>query len=224
VAWDPVARQAAWRIDRSGPWNGGTLATAGGLVFQGTIDGRFQALDARTGEVRWEHDNGVPSLSGPMSYAIDGEQFVTVLGGFGTALYLVAPALAPLPGARINGRVYTFRLGGTAAAPPVERPVTPVPAPPAISVSAAELAAGADLYGRLCAMCHGAGAIAGAVPDLRTSAALQTADAWRDMVLGGERIPLGMPNFDESLTPETLELVRAYVARQAEIAYRAERR
>ncbi|HUF75006.1 MAG TPA: cytochrome c, partial [Longimicrobiales bacterium] len=87
---------------------------------------------------------------------------------------------------------------------------------------AATLARGADLYGGLCAMCHGAGAIAGAIPDLRKSAALQTAAAWDELVLGGQRIPLGMPNFDESLTPEGLEAIRAYVARQAEIAYRAE--
>ena len=224
VAWDPVARRAAWRVDRPGPWNGGTLATAGGLVFQGTIDGRFQALDARTGAVLWEQDHGAPTLSGPMTYEIDGEQYVTVRGGFGSALYLVAPALAPLPGARINGRVYTLRLDGSATVPPVERPSTPTPAPPAITASAEQLAAGADLYGGLCTMCHGAGAIAGAVPDLRLSAALQSEEAWRQMVLGGDRIPLGMPNFEESLTPEALELIRAYVARQAEIQYRAEQR
>jgi PQQ-dependent dehydrogenase (methanol/ethanol family) len=222
VAWDPVARRAAWRVDRGGPWNGGTLATAGGLVFQGTIGGQFQALDARTGAVLWDHDNRAPSLSGPMTYEVDGEQYVTVLGGFGTALYLVAPALAPLPGAQINGRVYTFSLGGTATVPSVERPTVPMPAPPAIDASAERLATGADLYGRLCAMCHGAGAIAGAVPDVRSSAAIQTEAGWREMVLGGERIPLGMPSFDESLTPEALEEIRAYVARQATIQYRAE--
>jgi PQQ-dependent dehydrogenase (methanol/ethanol family) len=224
VAWDPVERRAAWRIDRPGPWNGGTLATAGGVVFQGTIAGVFQALDAETGEVLWEHDNFAPSLSGPMTYELDGEQYVTVLGGYGTALYLVAPALAPLPGALINGRVYTFRLGGTASAPPVERPSVLMPAPPAIQASADELARGADLYGRLCAMCHGAGVIAGAVPDLRRSVALQSEGAWQDMVLGGQRIELGMPDFEESLTPEGLESIRAYVARQAEIAFRAQQR
>jgi len=223
VAWDPVERRAAWRLERAGPWNGGTLATAGGLVFQGTIDGLFQAIDAATGEVLWEHDNRAPSLSGPMTYEVEGEQYVTVLGGFGSALYLVAPALAPLPGAPINGRVYTFRLGGEAAAPPVEIPTTPTPPPPAIQASADEVRAGADLFGGLCAMCHGAGAIGGGpIPDLRKSAALQSEAAWSDMVLGGERIPLGMPNFDESLTPEALEAIRAYVARQAAIQYRAE--
>jgi quinohemoprotein ethanol dehydrogenase len=222
VAWDPVARRAAWRVDRGAPWNGGTLATAGGLVFQGTLDGRFQALDARTGDVLWEHDNRAPTLSGPITYEAGGEQYVTVLGGFGSALYLVAPALAPLEGVPINGRVYTFRLGGTATVPPVERPTTPMPAPPAIAASAELLATGADLYGRFCAMCHGAGAIAGAVPDLRRSAALQSEEAWRALVLGGERIPLGMPDFEGSLTPGALDAVRAYVARQAEIQYRAE--
>lgn len=224
AAWDPIERREVWRADRAGAWNGGTLATGGGLVFQGTIDGLFQALDATTGEVLWEHDNRAPSLSGPVSYEVDGEQYVTVLGGYGTGLYIIAPALAPEPGTAQNGRVYTFRLGATGVTLPEPEPGPPLPAPPTLEVDAQQLQTGTAAFGRLCSICHGVGAISGgAIPDLRRSAALQSSETWRQMVLGGERIPLGMPEFGESLTPETLEWIRAYVARQATIAYEAER-
>jgi PQQ-dependent dehydrogenase (methanol/ethanol family) len=225
AAWDPVAGREVWRAERAGAWNGGTLATAGGLVFQGTVDGLFQALDAQTGEVLWEHDNRAPTLSGPVTYEIDGEQYVTVLGGFGTGLYIIAPALAPAPGAALNGRVYTFRLGAAGAALPDPPPRPAMPAPPAVDVTTEQLTDGTAMFGRLCSICHGVGAISGgAIPDLRRSAALQSADTWREMVLEGQRVPLGMPDFSESLSPEVLEGIRAYVARQADLAYRNELR
>lgn len=222
-AWDPVEGREVWRVGRAGAWNGGTLATAGGLVFQGTVDGLFQAVDAATGEVVWEHDNQAATLAGPVTYEVDGEQYVTVLGGFGSAFYLMAGALLPEPGALVNGRVYTFKLGGTATVTPIDLTPAPVPAPPMLAASQEELMDGALVFGRFCAVCHGFGAISGGVlPDLRRSPSLQTADAWNDVVVGGSRTSLGMPIFDK-MTPEAAELVRAYVARQASILYEATR-
>ena len=54
LAWDPVKQKEAWRVEHVAPWNGGTLTTAGNLVFQGTADGRFVAYNATTGEKLWE--------------------------------------------------------------------------------------------------------------------------------------------------------------------------
>lgn len=125
AAWDPVEGREVWRIGRAGAWNGGTLATAGDLVFQGTVDGLFQAVDAATGEVVWEHDNQAATLAGPVSYEVDGEQYVSVLGGFGSAFYLIAGALLPEPGALVHGRVCTFKLGGTATVTPIFDKMTP---------------------------------------------------------------------------------------------------
>jgi outer membrane protein assembly factor BamB len=87
IAWDPVKQQEAWRVEHKGPWNGGTHVTGGGLVFQGTVDGRFLALDARTGRQLWEFDNQIATLAGPITYEIDGEQYVAVLGGYGSVFY-----------------------------------------------------------------------------------------------------------------------------------------
>jgi quinohemoprotein ethanol dehydrogenase len=224
-AWDPVERREVWRAERAGAWNGGTLATAGNLVFQGTVDGLFQALDAETGEVLWTHDNRAPTLAGPVTYEVDGEQYVTVLSGYGSVFFLFAGALAPQRGEPMNGRVYTFKLGASSLVPPVPSDLTPVPAPPTIDASTAVVQAGATLYSRFCVGCHGIGAISGGgLPDLRKSAALQTAEAWRALVLGGERADLGMARFDQDFSPEDIESIRAYVASEAAIAYASAQR
>ncbi len=224
AAWDPVEGREVWRVERAGAWNGGTLATAGGLVFQGTVDGLFQAVDATSGAVLWEHDNRAPTLSGPMTYEVDGEQYVTVLAGTGSAFFLIAGALAPETGAPMNGRVHTFKLGASAPVPPVDVEREPTPMPPTVTASAEQLQTAGLLYGRFCGVCHGVGAVSGgALADLRSSEALQSASEWQEMVLGGERTRRGMAAFEGDLTPEAVELIRAYVARQAALAYEAER-
>jgi PQQ-dependent dehydrogenase (methanol/ethanol family) len=224
-AWDPVARREVWRVERAGAWNGGTLATAGGLVFQGTVDGAFQVVAASTGDILWTHDNRAPTLSGPITYEVDGEQYVTVLSGYGSVFFLYAGALAPERGAPVNGRVFTFKLGASSAAPVLPSDATPMPAPPATDATAEQLRTGGVLYARFCVGCHGIGAISGgALLDIRKSAALQSAEAWRDLVLGGERVALGMAVFESGLTSEDVEAIRGHVARQADIAYRSERR
>ena len=98
LAWDPVAQREVWRSDRRGPWNGGTLATAGGLVFQGTGDGQFLALDARTGKTLWSTDNQAATLAGPISYEIGGEQYVAVLAGYGGSFFLIEGFVAASEG------------------------------------------------------------------------------------------------------------------------------
>jgi mono/diheme cytochrome c family protein len=116
----------------------------------------------------------------------------------------------------VNSRVYTYRLGGTAEPTPIELEPAPVPEPPSLQVTQAELGLGARTYARRCASCHGIGAISGGVlPDLRRSALLQSEDEWRQVVLGGSRTDLGMPALSPILDPHEAELTRAYVARQA---------
>jgi PQQ-dependent dehydrogenase (methanol/ethanol family) len=223
-AWDPVGRREVWRAERAGAWNGGALSTEADLVFQGTVDGLFQALDARSGEVLWTHDNRLPTLAGPVTYEVDGEQYVSVLSGYGSVFFLYTGALAPQRGAPVNGRVYTFKLGASSPVPRVPSDATPIPAPPAAAATPAVVQAGGALYSRFCVGCHGIGAISGgALPDLRKSPALQTAEAWRALVLDGERADLGMARFDGDFTPAQIESIRAYVAGQAEMAYAAQR-
>ena len=83
TAWDPVAQKEAWRVKHDHVWNGGTLATAGGVVFQGTPGGEFVALDAQTGEKLWEFQCGSGHHSSPSTYSVDGRQFVVVPTGWG---------------------------------------------------------------------------------------------------------------------------------------------
>ena len=84
TAWDPIARKPAWRIPEMFPVYGGALVTAGDLVFYGTMDGWFKALDARSGEELWKFK--VPSgiVGQPVTYrGPDGKQYVAVLSGVG---------------------------------------------------------------------------------------------------------------------------------------------
>jgi PQQ-dependent dehydrogenase (methanol/ethanol family) len=225
IAWDPVKQQAAWRVVHKGAWNGGTLTTAGGLVFQGTVDGRFVAFDAKSGEQLWEFDNQIATLAGPMTFEVDGEQYVAVLGGYGSVFYLYAGALLPAPGGPVNGRVFVYKLGGTATKPTIAIPRTPMPQPPVVNASAAEVQRGAALYSGFCAACHGAGTVsAGVIADLRRSRRLGNAEAWQEAVTKGIPGVGAMPPFHEFVTASDAAAIRAYVARQAAALYAQEKR
>jgi PQQ-dependent dehydrogenase (methanol/ethanol family) len=225
LAWDPVAQREVWRSDRRGPWNGGTLATAGGLVFQGTGDGQFLAMDARTGKTLWSTDNQAATLAGPVSYEINGEQYVAVLSGSGSLLFLIAGFVLPTEGNTLNSRVQVFKLDGTAPRPAINQQRAPTPKPPTITVSADAYRRAALLYEHHCAMCHGVGVVTGGVlPDLRRSSRLQSADAWRRVVVEGDLAARGMPRFGRYVSAEDAELIRAYVAKQAAGLYDAEGR
>ena len=218
LAWDPVAQKEAWRAARRGPWNGGTLAVAGGLVFQGTVDGRFLALDAKTGKELWSYDNQAATLAGPISYEVDGEQYVAVAAGYGTAFFLINGFFAPKEGSPINARVYAFKLGGAAPKPQIAFKRIPTPRPPVLRVTADEYQRGAQLYDDFCLTCHGIAAITGGVlPDLRKSGRLQDGELWKGAVVDADLASRGMPRFERYVSPADAELIRAYVARQAAI-------
>jgi quinohemoprotein ethanol dehydrogenase len=225
LAWDPVAQREVWRSERRGPWNGGTLATAGGLVFQGTGDGQFLAMDARTGKTLWSTDNQAATLAGPITYEIEGEQYVAVLGGYGSLFFLVAGFLAPAEGNALNGRVHVFKLGAATLRPAINLQRPPTPKPPAIPLTAVAYGRAAQLYEHHCAICHGvAGVTGGVLPDLRRSLRLHSADEWRRVVVDGDLAPRGMPRFGRYVPANDAELMRAYVARQAAALYEGEMR
>jgi quinohemoprotein ethanol dehydrogenase len=223
LAWDPVAQKEVWRAPLAGPWNGGALATAGGLVFQGGVDGIFRAFDAKTGQELWRFDNQAATQAGPIAYEIDGEQYVAVNAGYGSVFFLVAGFVAPRPGHALNSRMYVFKLGGAAAAPKLDLAVAETPAPPAIRVSAATMARGEFVYGQFCVICHGAAAISGGVlPDLRRSPILADAEGWKGVVIDGVKADLGMPAHAKWITAADAEAIRAYVAREAQRQYAKE--
>jgi glucose dehydrogenase len=85
VAWDPVAQQMRWRMPGGGGIGGGTLTTAGNLVFQVLGNGRLVAYSADKGEKLLDLDTGLRSGMGPpMTYRLDGRQYIALMGGVGT--------------------------------------------------------------------------------------------------------------------------------------------
>jgi PQQ-dependent dehydrogenase (methanol/ethanol family) len=80
-AWDPVKQKEVWFNKDELPWSGGILSTAGGLVFHGDLKGWFKALDAKTGKLLWKFNAGSGITAAPMTYVLDGKQYVAVVSG-----------------------------------------------------------------------------------------------------------------------------------------------
>jgi len=217
VAWDPVARRARWTVQHPGPINGGTLATAGNLVFQGTAGGEFRAYAADTGNQVWSFPAQTGVVAGPITYSVGGTQYVAVLAGWGGVWDLIAGVLAHKSGAVRNvSRMLVFKLGGTATLSPLTPQTKLVLDPPAATGTAEQTAKGAYLYGNSCSGCHGDAAVAGAlVTDLRTSAALNNPELWKQIVHDGVMKDRGMVAWSADFTPEQIENIRLYVIKRA---------
>jgi quinohemoprotein ethanol dehydrogenase len=213
LAWDPIAQNARWLVDHGDVPGGGTLTTAGNLVFQGRGNGAFAAFAADTGDKLWEVNLGNGILAPPVTYSIDGRQYVSVLAGWGSTAGLFGSY--PSPAYKAEGRLFTFVLDGT-------RPLEPVrgierPALTAIDFEASEddVTRGAAIYGERCYMCHGFGAASGGqIADLRYASA-DTYDMLDAIVRGGAYQSLGMPRF-EWFSDDDLAALRAYLLTQRE--------
>ncbi|MFZ2507132.1 MAG: PQQ-dependent dehydrogenase, methanol/ethanol family [Steroidobacteraceae bacterium] len=214
IAWDPVNQKEAWRVALAGPGNGGVLATAGNLVFQGTADGRFIAYRADNGEQLWETPTFAGVVAAPMTYEIDGEQYVAVLAGWGGALPLVSGALTANSGSN-QRRLLVYKLGAKATLPTPPGVIIQHPEPPPAADDATTLLQGKLLYQTNCINCHGDSAQGNNVlPDLRFSPMLQPA-AWNSVVLDGARQANGMIAFRKFLGESDAEAIRAYVISEA---------
>jgi len=216
IAWDPVTQKKVWGAPRGTIANGGVLSTAGLLVFQGTATGRFEARHARGGKLLWEYDAGTGIIAAPISYAIDGQQYVAIAAGWGGGFALNGGDAAAAAGVRGGGRLLVFKLGGMASrlpdpppAPPRSYPIRPTFA------DAAEIERGASLFSEYCAACHGVGAVGGGVtPDLRFSAP-PVRENFAKIVNGGALVEKGMPAFAGQLAPRDLVAISLYLADRA---------
>src|SRR5215469_13286942 len=225
-AWDPVAQKEVWHVPMAGSWNGGLLATAGGLVFGGGADGIFAAYDANSGRQLWKIDLTTGILAPPVSYAVDGEQYIAVLAGWGGAGGLSGfrdPKSALSKYGTNQGRLFVFRLGGrqhVAALPREEG--TMREAPPPIQADAVTVQKGFVAYHRNCLVCHGFYAQSeGVVPDLRTVPATIW-DHYDSIVLGGALADGGMASFKDILSKDDVGAIRAYVLSQAHALWDAQ--
>nr|WP_298925167.1 PQQ-dependent dehydrogenase, methanol/ethanol family [uncultured Erythrobacter sp.] len=214
VAWDPVAQEAKWTVEHPGPWNGGLLATGGGLVFQGTAGSEFNAYNAATGEQLWSFGAQTGVVAPPITYTVDGEQYVAVLAGWGGAYAITVDGelLKDKAPVRNVSRLLVFKLGADGELPDeLELASLPLDPPPS-RANAETIALGAEKYARYCAVCHAPAAVGSTVlPDLRRAGSLGNASAWDAVVHGGILKDNGMVSFAESLSKDEIQAIREYV-------------
>ena len=211
AAWDPVEQREVWRVQHAMSWNGGLLSTAGDLVFQGLSDGRFAAFAADTGEQLWEFPVDTGIVAAPISYAVDGEQYIAVVAGWGGAYGQASGVGRHRNNVLSEGRILAFKLGGKVALPELEVTYLEIPEPPDIATTPEQIAAGELLFHQNCSVCHGPGvAGSGALADLRYATAA-THQVWDGIVLEGAYIEKGMPRFDHLLTQADSAALQAYV-------------
>ncbi|WP_210163192.1 PQQ-dependent dehydrogenase, methanol/ethanol family [Niveispirillum irakense] len=211
LAWDVAKAKPAWRVELTGLQNGGTIATAGNLVFQGDNQGKFNAYAADDGRKLWSFDaqNGI--LGNAITYKAGGKQYVTILTGWRSSF-------AGKPNwdyEQQRRRVLTFVLDGKAILPPADRTDIPVLDDASFTIDPDKAKIGAGVYNSSCVICHGAGMVAGgAAPDLRKSSMPMDADTFRAVVHDGILMERGMPNFD-ILSDGEIEGLRHYIRQRA---------
>jgi quinohemoprotein ethanol dehydrogenase len=224
-AWDPVKRGVVWEQQTSQDYlvlDGGALSTAGGLVFAGREDGHFVAYDGATGIILKDIDTGSAIMAAPMTYAVNGKQYVSVLCGHGGTFFnfLGTAALKYVN----EGRIITFALDGAIDVPkPDTRPKAPPYAVPPPKVGSPELvAAGRNLFFMHCARCHSLD-VPAITPDLsRMSNEIGSVDAFKAVILKGVLLPLGMPRFDDILSEGDAYALHSFLISQSWELYEAQ--
>jgi len=216
LAWDPVTQKKAWEVPQDTIWNGGVLSTAGGLVFEGTGDGYFSAWDATTGKLLWRFYAGLGINGAPISFSLDGTQYISVLVGYGGGAGAGGSAMLTGWSFVAPRRLLTFALDGKEVlgpTPPRFAKVTLLDNP-ALHLDPTAVASGEQLFAG-CALCHGVGAVsAGPAPDLRASPiALDPSGLWA-VVHDGTLLQQGMPRF-ETLTRAQVNDIFQYIREQS---------
>jgi quinohemoprotein ethanol dehydrogenase len=211
TAWDPVAGREVWRVTHRSEVNGGALATAGNLVFHGSGDGALVAYRATDGSKLWEAPIGIAVMAPPISYRVQGEQYVAVTVGIGGSAGLNLASFDY----QNAGYVIAWKLGGTARLPAALPRAAGRVTVPRADASPERIAEGQSLYAQHCFRCHGMGTKSGGLlPDLRF-ATRETHAQWNDIVLGGIRADRGMASFADVIGPAEAEAIRAFVLAQA---------
>jgi quinohemoprotein ethanol dehydrogenase len=222
-AWNPVAQELVWELETAGPFDrSGVLATAGGLVIQGTVPGYLRVMNDETGKILREIKISSSVVAGPMSYEIDGEQYIAVMAGIGGGVYTFAPPPESAAYQYGNaGRIIAFKLdGGPMPMLDPLPPIEPLPEPPALTASADVVARGEQLYMGTCIFCH-LSVGRGYPQDLRRLTPEKHA-VFNDIVLNGTLRPLGMPQWDDVLSKDDVDAIHAFIISRAWDGFNAE--
>lgn len=211
LAWDPVRQKEVWRAPSPSFLNGGALTTAGNIVVQGDSGGFVNLFDATNGRKLWSFDAQTAILAAPISFAVKGRQYITIIVG------VPAPHIGDQKKAALRPRVLTFALGGRASLPPATAAEADIPEAPAQFGTAPMIAAGAYIYNRTCVACHGPGATGNgsSFPSLRHSGFIADKEAFKAVLWEGALQDKGMPSFKANYSLEDLEALRAYLIGQA---------
>ncbi|MEQ1641140.1 MAG: PQQ-binding-like beta-propeller repeat protein, partial [Novosphingobium sp.] len=224
-AIDPLTGQTKWRVPMGG-WQdrGGVLSTAAGLVFQGNLAGQLRVFDAKTGKLLKSVETGTSILAAPMTYRVGGVQYVAVMAAWGGGGYPYVPRYSAAYSRGNRGRILVFRLDGGAVPLPDLLPDPQVAPPPPLQlagVTPATIARGQALFYSVgCALCH-SNQHRSITPDLRRMQP-ETHAGWDDIVMKGQRVPLGMPRWDDLLGPEDSNAIHAWLIDQQGKVHREE--
>jgi quinohemoprotein ethanol dehydrogenase len=214
-AWSVAQHRVLWEVPTASSWDGGVLATGSGLVFQGDANGYLNAYAADTGRRLASIQLGSSMMAAPMTYRVNGTQFIAIMAGYGGGAVIVGAPLDPASAAYRygnEGRIIALKLGGPT--PPLPPPAVdpPPPSPPPQHAGADQLRSGEILYNRYCMRCHVFGR--GVLPDLRRLDPA-THTIFNSIVLGGAYAPKGMGRFDDVLSAADADAIHAYLIDQA---------
>lgn len=207
LAWNPVTQSEAWRVDYGIPGSGGVLSTAGNIVIQGTIAKTVAIYRASDGNKLWEMNVDQAAVAGPITYMIDGEQYIALNAGWGGSPVYNLNKNGPFRTA--TAKLLVFKLGATGVTLPPMPPPSALPRPPFLTASEATVARGRELYAQNCVRCHGENAIGG-VKDLRFMTE-QGHARFDDVVLKGIYAERGMASFADVLSPDEAAAIHAYL-------------
>lgn len=211
IAWDPIGKRQVWKVDHPTYWNGGVLTTASSLVFQGTSDGRFVAFDGVDGTKLWETSLDIGVIAAPVTYLVDGIQYVTIVAGWGGGVGQKTKFTKHI----YPGTIFTYALGKKAPNPNYPEPEPKQLIDLELNASEEEIKQGAMLFSTYCALCHASiGSGGGNIPDLGYSTK-DTYLIFHDIVREGLLLPLGMPNFGERLSDKEVSYIKNYIIASA---------
>jgi len=173
-------------------------------------------LRAANGERLWQAaaNNGI--VAAPVSYEVDGEQYVAVLAGWGGSMALYGGAMNDDAVGGATGRMLAYRLDAEGDPPPGPASLAEMPEPPELDESDEMLERGFDQYARHCSVCHGIRVIGGGlIPDLRYLTP-DRHEIFAQIVGEGLLAGAGMPSFEGRLSDEDIEAIHAYVIFEAQ--------
>ncbi|MDA8892863.1 PQQ-dependent dehydrogenase, methanol/ethanol family [Hyphomicrobiales bacterium] len=214
-AFNPLTGETKWSVAHNHFWNGGTLSTAGGITFQGNSSGRFVAYDSENGTILWSKEVQTGMIAPPITYEIDGEQYVAILAGDGGAGNSVGDNFgadkeiaAVLYGN--EGRLLSFKIGGKSKLPVLERKNKIIPEQPLINASSEDILMGEKLYSNYCGACHGAGVRGKTIVDLRYLSKDKHKN-FNAIVLEGLLEENGMANFSNLINQKETDQIHSFI-------------